>query len=90
MIKDYVNVIPVKAECFDGSPDMVSRYGIDIGQVTGGSKFYNIDSPTRGNVEIFVGDWIVTTGKGLFWPIPDKTFRKCYVPVEGGYEDGTA
>lgn len=87
MIKDYVNVIPVKAECFDGSFDMVSRYGIISGRFTNGSEFYSINSPVKGNTSVFIGDWIVTSGKGLFWPIPDKTFRKCYVPVKGDYED---
>lgn len=87
MMKKYRNILLVEAERFDGSFDMESQYGMICGTDSDGIKFRIMKSPAGKMGKIKVGDWIVTTGEGLFWPIPDKTFRKCYVPVEGDYED---
>lgn len=80
MTKEYRKIATIKAEQFDGSDEMISKY--DIGffpKLT--NRRYFIKS-LEGDLEINVGDWIATGSNGEHWPIRDDIFKKTYQEVK--------
>ena len=76
MIKIYRKTATIKAEQFDGSEEMVERYGVL--DTEGAGLFL----PTlEGNLEFHVDDWIATGVKGEHWAIADDVFKKTYAEL---------
>ena len=76
MIKIYRKTATIKAEQFDGSEEMVERYGVL--DTEGAGLFL----PTlEGNLEFHVGDWIATGVKGEHWAIADDVFKQTYAEL---------
>lgn len=80
MIKEYRKMATIKAEQFDGSPEMVFKYDI-FPDYSGNNVRYFIETK-EGQLEIKEGDWIATGVEGEHWAIADDIFRKTYEEVE--------
>lgn len=75
-MKLYRKTATIRAERFDGSEEMVERYGVL--DTEGAGLFL----PTlEGNLEFHVGDWIVTGVKGEHWAIADDVFKQTYAEL---------
>ncbi|WP_143464121.1 DUF1642 domain-containing protein [Levilactobacillus enshiensis] len=80
MIKIYRKTTNIKAEQFDGSFDMVSKYAVITATYTNNSCVYEM--PTiEGMMKVKQGDWIATGVDGEHWPIADKIFKKTYAEL---------
>lgn len=84
MIKQYTTT--VKAEVFDGSDDMVKKYGIESYENSGyGLPDFDYSLLT---LEEYIGwnsdscVWIVTGVNGEHWAIKDDIFKKTYVEAK--------
>lgn len=80
MQHEYRKKTTIKAEQFDGSDEMIKKYGINdlnyIGVVIG-PPHYRL--PTKeGNMSLHTGDWIATGIDGEHWAIADDIFRRTY------------
>lgn len=72
MIKEYRKKTTIKAERFDGSDEMIEKYGIkDYG--TG-----PVLDELEGEFAIKTGDWIATGIDGERWAIAGDIFRRTY------------
>ncbi|BBM22852.1 hypothetical protein [Lactiplantibacillus pentosus] len=73
MVKNY----SIKAEQFDGSPEMAAKYDLD----------YEIERSCRivfysGEIEeLFAGDWIITRADGLHQAMTNKEFKRMYTTL---------
>ena len=85
MIKIYRKTATIKAEQFDGSDEMVNRYGlIDCGgHIVDDLHVDNMCFiPTlEGRMKINRHDWIATGIKGEHWAISDDVFKKTYAEL---------
>ena len=83
MLKEYRKTASIQAEQFDGSAEMIEKYGIvkEYFVIDGLGPTFSI--PTlEGGLAINIGDWIATGVDGEHWPIADDIFRKTYEEVE--------
>jgi hypothetical protein len=83
MLKEYRKTATIKAEKFDGSDEMIDKYGIvkENFVINGWDPTFSI--PTlEGSLAINIGDWIATGVDGEHWAIADDIFRKTYEEVE--------
>lgn len=65
----------VKAEQFNESNEMISKYHIDYDRAY--SLPFRIETPA-GWVGMKVGDWIVTGDNGEHWTIEDNMYKRTY------------
>lgn len=84
MIKEYRKKTTIKAEQFDGSIEMVTKYDIDDWEKN--EMPYHRDPryflPTKeGLMALGVGDWIATGIDGEHWAIADDIFQRTYEEV---------
>ncbi|MDC8307943.1 hypothetical protein JIO05_03095 [Pediococcus acidilactici] len=82
MLKEFRKTATIKAEQFDGSAEMIEKYGIvkENFVIDGWGPTFSI--PTlEGGLAINIGDWIATGVDGEHWPIADDIFRKTYEEV---------
>lgn len=82
MLKEYRKISTIKAEQFDGSDEMIDKYGIvkENFVIDGWDPTFSI--PTlEGDLAINIGDWIATGVEGEHWAIADDIFRKTYEEV---------
>lgn len=79
----YRKISSIDAEQFDGSDEMVKKYGV---QTFGFGKQYlpkhKQDDYMEFFTEINISDWIVTDNHGWCSVIKDSIFRKTYEKVE--------
>lgn len=79
-MKTYRKIATIQAEQFDGSQEMMDKYGIfDLRLMSSVylNPIYNL--PTlEGSLEVEIGDWIATGVKGEHWAIKDDIFRETY------------
>ena len=77
MIKIYRKTATIKAEQFDGSEQMRSKYELDYEYDKQGNRHYY-----GGDImELMVDDWIITTIDGLHWTIKDFAFKQTYAEL---------
>lgn len=85
MIKIYRKKGTVEAEQFDGSDEMVRRYGLVDrgGHIVDGLHVDNACFiwTNEGHLKINYHDWIATGINGEHWPISDEVFKKTYVEL---------
>lgn len=84
MLKEYRKTATIKAERFDGSEEMMNKYGI---YKRGTSFMQNSDYvyylPTKeGDLQTWIGCWIATGVNGEHWAIADEIFKKTYEEVK--------
>lgn len=87
MIKIYRKTGTIKAEQFDGSEDMINKYGIIKESFVidgwGPTDDYQYCIKTReGKLIVNIGDWIATGVESEHWTIADEIFRKTYEEVK--------
>jgi len=75
MIKVYRKTETIKAEQFDGSDEMVSKYHIEFDEAY--VLHFRIET-IQGWIGLAVGDWIATGINGKHWSIRDAVFKKTY------------
>jgi hypothetical protein len=84
MLKEYRKAATIKAEQFDGSEEMIKKYGIGkfkkFTQGNGESIF--IVETTEGSFQLNIDDWIAIEDNGYRWTIKDDYFKKTYEEVE--------
>ena len=78
MIKTYVKTAKVWAEQFDGSDEMIQRYG--LGHFTDPQAPW-IDIATLNGKNIFIGNWIITDSDREHKVIPDEVFKQAYAEL---------
>ena len=78
MLKEYRKTATIKAEQFDGSEEMIKKYG--IGTIIDNYQHY-IET-LEGDFVIHIGDWIATGVEGEHWAIDDEIFNKTYEEVK--------
>lgn len=73
----------IRAEQFDGSDEMMSRYRIELNEDSGygGEEPGPIIETLEGYLHLSTSDWIATGVNGEHWPIADDIFRKTYQPL---------
>ena len=81
MLKEYQKIATIKAEQFDGSEEMMKKYGIGIIRLTIDNYQYYIET-LEGDLVIRIGDWIATGVDGEHWAIADEIFKKTYEEVK--------
>jgi len=83
MIKEYRKVSTIKAEQFDGSDEMMEKYRIlpDYNYGLRDDHWFEINHNTEDEINLLVGDWIVTGSNGEHCVIRDDIFKKTYEPV---------
>lgn len=82
MLKEYRKKTTIKAEQFDGSPEMAKKYNIERGDIGAGYEYY---LPTNeGDMAFYEGDWIATGIDGEHWGIADDIFQRTYEEVQHG------
>lgn len=85
MLHEYRKKTTIKAEQFDGSDEMIEKYGIltDSGFTTSNSWFRWFVLPTKeGNMAFNEGDYIATGVEGEHWAIDKDVFEHTYERVE--------
>lgn len=84
MIKEYRKKTTIKAEQFDGSEKMATKYGGKINPeywVFEGQPRFVL--PTKeGGMKFDTGDWIATGVDGKHWVIEDSIFKRTYEEAE--------
>lgn len=90
MIKVYRKTATIKAEQFDGSDEMINKYGIEAVEgdyaddysmpEAGPAPYFRYFMPSGYN-EIYVGDWVATGVNGEHWEIKDDVFKKMYAEL---------
>lgn len=79
MLHEYRKKTTIKAEQFDGTSEMIKKYGIHEAKVPPMVTDYNLYLPTKwGDMVVTSGDWIATGIDGEHWVIPDDIFRRTY------------
>lgn len=78
MIKFYRKTATIKAEQFDGSDDMISKYHIEFDEAY--VLPFRIET-MEGWVGMAVGDWIATDVYDEHWLISDDVFRRTYTQL---------
>lgn len=86
MIKIYRKTGTIKAEQFDGSDEMIKKYGIikETFVIDGlwETDDYQYCIKTReGKLTVNIGDWIVTGLNGEYRAISDDVFKKKYAEL---------
>lgn len=74
MIHKYRKKVPIEAERFDGSKEMINKYKLDAGD-TGFGREYYLDT-SLGCLALGEGDWILTDHNRDHWACLDKEFRQ--------------
>lgn len=85
MIHKYRKTALIEAEQFDGSDEMIEKYGIltDSGFTTSNSWSRWFVLPTKeGNMAFNEGDYISTGVEGEHWAIDKDVFEHTYERVE--------
>lgn len=87
MLKEYRKTSTIKAEQFDGSEEMMNKYGIIketfVIDGWGTTDDYRYCIKTReGKLVVNIGDWIATGVEGEYWAIDDEIFNKTYEEVK--------
>lgn len=84
MIKEYRKKTTIKAEQFDGSDEMVTKYCVDDWEKNK-MPYHRAPRyflPTKeGLMALQIGDWITTGIDGEHWAITDSIFRRTYEEV---------
>lgn len=80
MLHKYKKIVPISAEQFDGSAEMISRYGIvDLAKAIESKEETTYVIPTKeGSMELQKGDYISTGIDGEHWPIKKSIFERIY------------
>ena len=83
MLKEYRKTATIKAEQFDGSEEMMNKYGIYKWRTsfTQNSDYVYYLPTKEGDLQTWIGCWIATGIDGEHWAIADDIFRKTYVEV---------
>lgn len=83
MLHKYRKKVLIEAEQFDGSSELMKRYGIHEANVPAMVTDLNLYLPTKeGDMVIKQGDWIATGVDGEHWVIADDIFRRTYERVD--------
>lgn len=89
MIRTYRKTATIKAEQFDGSDEMIQKYGIiPVYDKNSENEYWQPVFPCsvlmtkEGAMSIDEGDWIATGVAGEHWVIQDSIFKKTYVEVD--------
>ncbi|MQB64668.1 hypothetical protein [Limosilactobacillus reuteri] len=80
MLHKYRKTATIKAEQFDGSDEMISRYGIvDLAKAIESKEETTYVIPTKeGSMELKKGDYISTGIDGEHWPVKKSIFERTY------------
>lgn len=78
MSKTYRKIATIKAEQFDGTPEMALKYGA----IQFPSGFQSYLETKEGDMKINKGDWIATGVAGEHWVIKDDIFKKTYTEAD--------
>lgn len=79
MLHKYRKTALIEAEQFDGSAEMMKRYGIHEANVPPMVTDLNLYLPTKeGDMVIKQDDWIATGIDGEHWVIANDIFCKTY------------
>lgn len=76
MLKEYRKTATIKAEQFDGSEEMIKKYGI---RTIDNCQYYI--KTLEGDLAVCIGNWIATGVEGENWAIADDVFKKTYEEV---------
>lgn len=84
MLKEYRKTSTIKAEQFDGSEEMIKKYGIYKWRTffTQNNDYVYYLPTEEGDLQIWIGEWITTDVNGEYWPIADDVFKKTYEEVK--------
>lgn len=81
----FIKTVPIEAEQFDGSDEMVEKYHVrcDTEYMLSDDPLEYQTAPYQietfeGWLNINAGDWIATGAKGEHWPVADETFKQTY------------
>ena len=80
MLHEYRKREPIKVEQFNGSKEMVEKYGLKkfgwkgFIKVPNSKKRFTLDSP----LVIEAGDWLIENDKGEVDVLSDENFRRTY------------
>jgi len=85
----YIKTVPIEAEQFDGSNEMIEKYHVrcDTEYMLSDDPLEYQTAPYQmetleGWLNIDAGDWIATGVNGEHWPIADEIFKRTYKPVK--------
>ena len=80
MLKKYRKKTTIKAEQFDGSDEMVSKYDLMTVSFPSGNEtsMYVLTTRHEGLVQIKIGDYIATDADGEHWVIDKDVFKRTY------------
>ena len=78
----YIKTVPIEAEQFDGSDEMIKKYHIGFWKGIDTNFVYEYSIPTlEGNMDLGIGDWIATGVNGKRWPIAEDVFKQAYAEL---------
>lgn len=80
MLHEYRKTATIKAERFDGSAEMMRKYGIWTGE-DGLGRWYKTLTK-EGSMVFMLGDWIATGIDGEHWAIAPDIFKRTYERVD--------
>lgn len=84
MLKEYRKTATIKAEQFDGSEEMMKKYGIYKSRtsLTQNNDYVYYFPTKEGGLQPWIGCWIATGVNGENWAIADEIFKKTYEEVK--------
>lgn len=83
----YIKTVPIEAEQFDGSDEMIKKYHLGLWKGIDTNIVYEYSIPTlEGTMDLGIGDWITTGVNGEHWVISDAVFKQTYEAVSEGDE----
>ncbi|WP_035456951.1 hypothetical protein [Loigolactobacillus coryniformis] len=78
----YIKTVPIEAEQFDGSQELMDKYDIVVGSTMPDGRVLEPSlcyiKTLEGVLQIHVGDWIATGTQGEHWAIADEIFKQTY------------
>jgi hypothetical protein len=81
MIKTYRKTATIQAEQFDGSDEMIERYGIHPTEINDNWTIYELLT-SDDIICIHIGDWIASDINDCYYPIADDVFKETYAEVD--------
>lgn len=84
MLHKYKKIVPIEAERFDGTVDMMRKYGIEANpDALRDTQAPLYTMPTKeGEMFVYKGDYIATGVDGEHWAIDPNIFERTYERVD--------
>ena len=80
MLHKYRKIVPIEAEQFDGSDEMIEKYDIEASVTIFISQY--VLTTKEGPMYVHTGDYVATGIDGEYWAIDQDIFERTYERVD--------